>query len=533
MFWNPEMWRVDPDRYTAGAIHRFVDNLADHGVDTLVISPTTKVAWYPSKVIPTVLDGYRRDDAEFFKARNPDCYWFRPDFLNSYLDLAEAGVDWLAEAIAACRRRGMGVLISVRMNDPHNGADLADPLNPPELADCRLGGWKAHPESRYETGTYGLDYTRQEMRDYMFRMIRELVEDYDADGVQLDWLRVPGCCPVPATEAMIEMMTEWTGRVRDLTQAKAARTGRPCRLGLRMPGNYRMLRHIGLDVAAWVRAGWMDFICPSNFMQTSWTMPHERLREELGADVTIYGVTELEQSFMWSRRKGGPISRFLGAHPRVLRANVAGKLVLGAEGIEVFNFFVADLSRRFQGVDLHGVYPSLRNLTDLEALRGQEKHYALPVAGRYCWAPPFDLPEPLPVMIEPQGRREFRLPMCAEPAGADLELVIQVIVERGAGRFDVGLSFNGDWPRFNAGVSDGMLFPTELHRTHVPEHEAYVFTLPVGEIREGWNEIVVCNGVREGQPPAEQDAQTFRVVGLELAVRSAAKTEVSSSGPVE
>lgn len=526
MFWNPEMWRGDDGRYTAAAIHRFVDNLADHGVDGLVVNANTKVAWYPSRVVPTAWQGYRRGDETFFAARNPDCTWYSREFLDPYMDLVEAGVDWLHEAIAACRRRGLGVVISVRMNDPHNSADLRDPLNPPELADCRLGNQAAYPEMRYMTGTYGLDYSRAEVRGYMLRMIRELVEDYDADGLQLDWLRVPSACPPGADEAMIATMTAWHGEVRALVEAQARQTGRPPRLGLRVPGNHRMLRHIGLDVAAWGRAGWLDFLCVSNFMQTSWDMPHDRLREEFGPDVTIHGVTELTFNFLWARRQGGPTDRFTCAHRPGLRANVAGKLVLGAQGIEVFNFFVADLTRRFSqlavGRTLRDAsdYPALRDLTNLDKLRGEEKHYAFTVAGRYCWAPPFDRPEPLPVVLAPQDRREFRLPMCAEPAGDDLELAVQVVVERGEGPFDVGVSFNGDWPRFDGRPDDGLFFPSVEHKKHVPEHQGFVFTLDVAEIREGWNEITVCNGAPEdGTPAAEARARTFRVVSVELAVR--------------
>ena len=40
-------------------------------------------------------------------------------FYNLYLDLVEAGVDWLAETTKACRRRGISPWVSARMNDTH------------------------------------------------------------------------------------------------------------------------------------------------------------------------------------------------------------------------------------------------------------------------------------------------------------------------------------------------------------------------------------------------------------------------------
>ena len=51
------------------------------------------------------------------------------------------------------------------------------------------------------------------------------------------------------------MMTDWFREVRVLTEARAEKSGRPYPLGLRVPGNYRMLRHLGIDVAALVEEG--------------------------------------------------------------------------------------------------------------------------------------------------------------------------------------------------------------------------------------------------------------------------------------
>ena len=520
LFWNAEMWQPDGGPYSAGAIHRFVDNLADNGVDTFTINPNTKVAWYPSKVVPTILDGYVRNDPAFFEGANKNCNWFCPGFVNPYLDLAEAGVDWLAEAIKACRRRGLAAWISVRMNDPHNSPDPADPMNAPQLLDPRLqlGGRSAYPESRYDMGTWGLNYACPEVRDYMFTMIGELVEDYDAQGLQLDWLRIPACCPPGASQATVDMMTDWFLRIRELTEAKANQTATPFPLGMRVPGNYRMLRHLGIDVAVLVEERVLDFLCPSNFMQTSWDMPHDQLREELGGEIAIYGVTELWINCLWSHF-GTDADRYNCAHPAALRGNAAGKLALGADGIEHFNFFVGDLARKYDGLDVSSQYDVLRGLADTEALRGREKHYTLTTVGRHCWVPPFDLPDSLPVVLAPQWRRAFRLPMCAEPADSHLELVIQVVVAKENGSHDIGVSFNGCWPRFDGELSTELLFPDRLHSCHVPEHQAYNFLSDVGEIREGWNEIVVLNSASEAETPAANREHTFKIVGLELAVR--------------
>ena len=66
-FYNPEIWHPEGGPYSARAIHRYVDVLADNGVDTFLVNANASKAWYPSKVIPTILDGYKRGDREFFR----------------------------------------------------------------------------------------------------------------------------------------------------------------------------------------------------------------------------------------------------------------------------------------------------------------------------------------------------------------------------------------------------------------------------------------------------------------------------------
>ena len=87
-------------------MHRFAQLLKDSGVDTFAISPNTQIAWYPSKVVPTALDGYTRGDqrwAHWFRAHPPETNFAMMDH---YLDLVEAGVDWAGRVDQSLRREG-------------------------------------------------------------------------------------------------------------------------------------------------------------------------------------------------------------------------------------------------------------------------------------------------------------------------------------------------------------------------------------------------------------------------------------------
>lgn len=217
----------------------------------------------------------------------------------------------------------------------------------------------------------------------------------------------------------------------------------------------------------------------------------------------------------------------LSSSYELLRGNAAGKLVLGAEGIEVFNFFCTDSDVWQADLKKEGSakYDGLRQLNDLEFIRGKDKHYAFSTAGGGTWYPPYELPEEFPVTIEPQGRRAFRLPMCDEPAG--MKLVVQVVLDgRGGESPDIGISVNGAWPKFDGVPTHRLVLPTGIYTHHLPEHRAINFEFDARIIEAGWNEFTVYNNalfyqlITTGARPtdAERASMSVRIISLEMAV---------------
>jgi hypothetical protein len=511
-------------KYDKQTLHRFIDTLADCGVDTYVLNPTTQVPWYPSKRTPNILTGYRRGDREFFrrhyrtdmpKDRLDKALTDKARFLDRYLDLAEAGVNWVDEISRACRRRKLSPWLSIRMNDMHganswegsfmNCALQRDPK-------YRLSGREVNPRDGVNRMLQALNYRHQEVRDYMMLMIRELVEEHDFEGLELDWLRCPFCMDPPASAESVEIMTRWTADIRRLTQTRAKQIGKPYPLGLRIPCRLGLLKAIGLDVRAMAQAGIIDFVSFSNFWQTSWDVPYDELRRELGERVAIYGVIEDAPNWMHARDAASKQQsyRLLSASPELLRGNAAGKLALGVDGIETFNFFCSEGQAR---------YSALRGLDQMARLRGQTKHYTLASMNGEFMFPLWEFAEQVPAVLEPHSKRAFRLAMAREPPETDLELVIQVVVEKTENSPDLGVSFNGSWPTFAAEQTDRLLFPTGIYTHHTREHRALNYRARVSDIRDGWNEVLVINGSRQRATAAERSAHSARIVSVELAVR--------------
>ncbi len=542
LFYNPELWQPEGGAYGARAIQRYLGAIADSGVDTLLINPNTQVAWYPTKKLEYLLHGYRRGDLAFTRSVGAGLAGMSPalvdkysknmaEMLDLYLDLAEAGVDWLAECARVCRVRGVSPWLSYRMNPTHFSGAPDSPVNCRLFRDPqnRLSGRGPDATGSSQAAWVGLNYGRPAVRDYMFGMIREGVEAYDYEGLELDWLRHPVCVEAPASQKQIDEMTDWFAAVRALT--KARRPFYP--LGIRTSSNLPYLRSIGLDLKELVRRGLIDFCTFSNFWQTSWEMPLDDLRRQLGPDVTIYGGMEDAPNWLethapsLTERPSGPDvqlagdnafhakpkpegaqrvrgTRYLTVSVQLLRGNAAGKLVLGADGLAQFNFFVTD-QVRVPG--LRADYAGLRQLTDLDFLRGKEKHYAFNTASVLA-TKIWDVPEQLPVRIAPRHRRALRIPLCAEPAGAPVQLVIQVITDQAASGSACGVSVNGAWPVFTRTETEDLLFPAGPYTKHVEEHRAWNYTLDCGVIRDGWNEIVLYN----------ESAEEMSVAGVELGI---------------
>ncbi len=476
-------------------------------------------AWYPSKTIPGILDGYRRGDREFFRghaqgvlndAKAIETYMDElMAFMNRYQDLLDAGVDWLAETAKVCRRRGIAPWVSIRMNDLHGSGNVDGSFfNLPLLKQPEMRLKNSHYGSHRPGNRAGLNYEKAEVRALMYELIREVVEDYDFAGLELDWWRQPLCCEPTAPPRTVAMMSDWLRQIRALTQRRANQTGRPYPLGLRIPGRLGLLKAIGLDVVTLCREGTLDFICPSGFIGTTWDMAHDQLRSQLGERPAIYGVIEAGANMLPARNAAGTSTqpmRYVPTSRPMMHANAAGKLALGADGIEWYNFYNADQGRQ---PGIRADYASLRQINDLAYLRGQPKHYSLGIGGRMYNLTPFDLPAQLPVVLDFNAQHPFRIAMCAEPTGRNLELTIQLVLNATDVVNNLSVSVNDCWPLLQHERSDKLLFPSGSLTHLAKEHVGYNFRFPVALVRDGWNDIVVENG--------GQGAVT--VAGIELAV---------------
>ena len=99
-----------------------------------------------------------------------------------------------------------------------------------------------------------------------------------------------------------------------------------------------------------------------------------------------------------------------------------------------------------------------------------------------------------------------------------MELIIQLVVEAHEALPPLGVSFNGNWPSYQATPTEMLLFPVLSCARHIPEHQALNYRFPAESINEGWNEITVYNGSPQRADQQQRRDNSVVLVSIELAV---------------
>ena len=168
-------------------------------------------------------------------AHSADTFGIRPDRRNIAKDLIDQGADCLQVMVDFARKNGKEIFWSMRMNDTHDAEYRPNKpyvLYPPlklEHPEWLVG----EPIKRTPYGRWSsVDYARPEIRDLAFRYIKEVCENYDVDGVELDYFR--HLCYFKAVanggaagQAECDMMTDLIRRVAHMTEEVGLKRGRP------------------------------------------------------------------------------------------------------------------------------------------------------------------------------------------------------------------------------------------------------------------------------------------------------------------
>ena len=411
------------------AIDAYVDVLAGAGVTDLLCNTNAQLVNYRSDVWQSFWEGYDPDgpdDQPYLagfgdEAKSvPVARWRR--LVGHMLALHEEGVDYPARFAERCRHHDMTPWVSIRMNDIHQGQNPAHPIH------SRF--WRDNPQlwrrgfSDYFATAF--DFAHGSVRDYYGALIRETLERYDIDGLELDFMREPYLFSRGEAGAGRAILTAWMRQIRRWVEARAHQRGRAIRLGVRVPAHPEVAVAMGIDAVEWARRGLVDLVVAAPRWATiDFDVPIPRWRELLEPhDVELAGGLEI----LLCPHPTAPKRPVTAAEARGAAAQM---LAGGADAVYLFNYFQhCDPDRvpdRWPG---ERYQETLRSLASLDRIETQPRRHAVTfvdVTG------PEDESLHEPPLPAEGTDLTFRLPTGPEPpAGATCDLVLGLADEGGA-----------------------------------------------------------------------------------------------------
>jgi hypothetical protein len=282
--------------------------------------------------------------------------------------MIDQGHDPLRVMVDFCHRHGIELFWSFRVNDTHDSSSRS--YGPVMFRANQLK--QEHPEfllgsktNRPKHGNWtAVNYSRPEIRDLAFRYVQEVCQNYDVDGIELDFFRHPFFFPSTAggrecTQAEREDMTGLLRRIRQMADERGAKRGRPILVAVRVPDSVEYCRAIGLDIEHWLAGDLVDLLVGGGYFQLN---PWE-YSVHLGHRYGVKTYASLDETRV-KEKEGARLRSSLEAY----RGRALNVWNAGADGVYLFNFFDPSSSL-------------WRELGDPAVLKGLDRDYFVSTRG--------------------------------------------------------------------------------------------------------------------------------------------------------
>lgn len=375
-----------------------------------------------------------------------------------------------------CREKGVGMWISMRMNDVHWASE------PENIVHGTL--WHDHPELRravYKTDSsfwfaQCFDYARKEVYEHHLNLVKEYLERFEMDGFELDWMRSPFHFRPGFEEEGRVVLTQFMRDTRQLTDAVAKRFGHPVRISVRVPTHPEDALYAGMDIFQWIAEGLVDMITPSPYFSTSDAMlPIELWKRLLRPGMVLAPCLECQVS--------SGLCAPLPANPRLDAGLASSYYHRGADVIYLFNHMM-----RFSGYgDINEQREMFTRMSDRAVVERQPRRH--PATFRESIVEGMPGASPLPPAIYPGVCTPVRLNVGGGTTGRAARVILA--------------SATGETPKFEIYLNTVCCKRlTEYLLPPMPEKDllSQVFEIPAGALHDGENQIDVIN--RSGFPAA-------------------------------
>ena len=164
------------------------------------------------------------------------------------------------------------------------------------------------------------------VREFKVKILRELAENYDFDGIELDFSRGPPSLRIGQAWQDRDAMTEFVKAVRLMFQEVAKKRGRPLLLAIRVPSTVPGCHYDGYDIERWAEENLVDIISPGDH---SIDIDVVGFRRIIG-DRNIQVIPSLDDYHATKGYKQYPIEFFRGVFSNWWHQ--------GVDGIQTMNF---------------------------------------------------------------------------------------------------------------------------------------------------------------------------------------------------
>ena len=344
-----------------------------------------------------------------------------------------------------CRDNAIEVIGSIRMNDCHDGYGLPFPklVYPLKVEHPKMLIGEESQRGGVADGLAaamwsGLDYAHKKVRDDRLWWIENTARQYDLDGVDLNFFRMPYYFKFGEEEKNTPLMTDFIRQARKRLDAVSRQRGRPVLLGVRVPGTIETCNRIGFDIETWLRERLVDRLLTGGGYVCYSTPAEELVKLGHRFEVPVYPCINC------------PANYTLGGGN--LRAAASNLWWAGADGIYLWNFqYIPAPESLGYGRPAHEQYRKhLPEIADPQKLKHLDKSFAV---NRRVWEQyqRASAPAPLPVVLgQRRGEAARAIPVRigddipgAQRTGKLRDVVLR-IQSSGAVRGDaLAVTFNG------------------------------------------------------------------------------------------
>lgn len=229
---NLSPWHQKGQPFSEKLFRDSVAELGGLGVDAVAFSPGNgSIPWWQSKV---------SDHWTWYTARTGK----KPSDIGRYI---MEGGDLVRAFVEECRRHQLAPIISLRLKDEHDIERLDSEYVSRFYFEHQ--SWRLDPSPRAVFGLRGLNWIYPEVRAERISIIKELAENYDIDGIELDFMRFFPYFDLAATSD-IQRRDVMTGFIREVRAIldRTARNGKARHLAIRIPNRVAEYKNIGLDL---------------------------------------------------------------------------------------------------------------------------------------------------------------------------------------------------------------------------------------------------------------------------------------------